>query len=491
MKRPLPNLLVQGFRLAVRNWPCVVWAYAVNLIFALLAGVPFSAGLGSYLDHSLAAQRIAGTLDISYLSQLAIHLRDTGFFPTVLTTAAWLNLFHFVALFFLFAGTVFIFVSAEPPRLSVLLRGGVAYFWRFVRAAILSGGIAAIIVAILLASLAPLCCLERNQPGLCRARDVSLLRSAVCNRSPARRRAWCVSGGIWSRSTSCAMPWMASAGCARRCCRRSGLLGKLFLPHRVGSFLLSWPGWESVPSPSAYSLWRAVCPRASSLARLFSGPAWALSPCWLAGFWQRGIEATRWSCMPTDPPHGGRGRDCLGRRWPDPWSRKICRSQPVPNVDVFAGLSEPTLRELVQKLRTEPWATPDAPTAAGTSRFDPSLDAAPARSAAPLRHQTRRTGQRAICSRLLRPACNKISPGRFVSSGEGSGRREGEFAHGDPDRHTIKFPLGGISPERAVVPIRSRIKTRPAIPRHLPVMESPDQKDDREDAPAAITLEPV
>ncbi len=63
--RPLPNLLVQGFQLVLRNWPCVVWAYAVNLVFGLLAGVPFATGLASYLDHSLAAQRIAGTIDIS------------------------------------------------------------------------------------------------------------------------------------------------------------------------------------------------------------------------------------------------------------------------------------------------------------------------------------------------------------------------------------------------------------------------------------------
>ena len=65
MKRPLPNLLVQGFQLGLRNWPCVVWAYAVNLLFSLLAAVPFATGLTSYLDHSLAAQKIAGTIDVA------------------------------------------------------------------------------------------------------------------------------------------------------------------------------------------------------------------------------------------------------------------------------------------------------------------------------------------------------------------------------------------------------------------------------------------
>ena len=41
-KRPLPNLLAQGFQLVLRNWPCVLWVYAVNLFFALLAAVPFA-----------------------------------------------------------------------------------------------------------------------------------------------------------------------------------------------------------------------------------------------------------------------------------------------------------------------------------------------------------------------------------------------------------------------------------------------------------------
>jgi hypothetical protein len=44
MNRPLPSLLVQGFRLTLRNWPFVVWAYAVNLVFGLLAGIPFATG---------------------------------------------------------------------------------------------------------------------------------------------------------------------------------------------------------------------------------------------------------------------------------------------------------------------------------------------------------------------------------------------------------------------------------------------------------------
>src|SRR5580693_8172046 len=112
--RPLPSLLGKGFRLALLNWPCVVWAYGVNLVFGLLAGVPFASGLKPFLDHSLAAQRIAGTIDIASLQELDVHLRDGSFFPTAIRTASWLGVLQVVVLFVFFTGTVFVYVSSEP-----------------------------------------------------------------------------------------------------------------------------------------------------------------------------------------------------------------------------------------------------------------------------------------------------------------------------------------------------------------------------------------
>ena len=73
--------------------------------------------------------------------------------------------------------------------------------------------------------------------------------------------------------------------------------------------------------------------------------------------------------------------------------------------DSLAGLSEPTLRELVQKLSTEPWANPDAAGPAVPLR--PSLDSTPA--AAP-------------------PRADEPQTSVF-------------------ERHATKFPLGGVSPE--------------------------------------------
>jgi hypothetical protein len=91
---------------------------------------------------------------------------------------------------------------------------------------------------------------------------------------------------------------------------------------------------------------------------------------------------------------------------------------PAPEIGVPAGLAEPTLRDLVAKLQTEPWANPDG------------LPAPPPR---PL------------------PDTEAASVPLPAKPGEVS----------DPsvsllDRHETKFPLGGVSPEIEAAPATSR-----------------------------------
>jgi hypothetical protein len=404
MKRPLPNLLVQGFRLALRNWPCVVWAYAVNLIFALLAGVPFASGLASYLDHSLAAQRIAGTLDISYLSQLAIHLHDTGFFPMVLRTAAWLNLFHLVVLFFLFAGTVFIYVSAEPPLLSVLLRGGIAYFWRFVRATLLGGGITAIVIAILLAARAAL---------MARANAVYVERKlflcavvslAVVLLGAVLLRLW------WDLvEVYVVRNVMDGERRVRRALLPAFRLLSRYFFRTVGSFFLVGLAGVSALGLCLF-LWRELPAHQVWIASLLAQVGlFLLLAC---RFWQRGLETTL--VMSADPPH-------LAKE--DIASEEIgsLAEEDLPsaaNIDVFAGLSEPTLRDLVLKLRTEPLANPENPPGPlSRSSTAPDDSPVPTGAAEP-------------------PPVNGPSISLL-------------------DRHETKFPLGSLRPDKEAGPANS------------------------------------
>jgi hypothetical protein len=386
-KRPLPNLLLRGLQLGLSNWPCVVWTYAVNLLFAVLAGVPLAGGLAPYLDHSLAAKRIAGTMDTSYLRELEIQLRHAGFFPMVIHTAVWLNVLQVLVLFVLFSGSVFIYVSAEPPRFSVMLRGGIAYFWRFVRAAIVAGIAATLIVGLLLGI---------RELLLDRAGNVYIERPFFIYSA--------VSAGLIVLVALLVRLWwdLVEVYIVRNAMdgeRRilPALLPALRLLFRhffrtFGSFLVAGLAgvvafalclflWRLLP---AHQVWVACLLAQLGLFLLLAGR-----------FWQRGIEATL--VMAADPPRiAADGLD------PDEMAEL---EDEVPTTGSDAYLSEPTLRDLVQKLRTEPLAKPE--NLSGSAQvFGPGPVIA------------------------LPPKPAEVSDPTFSLL----------------DRHETKFPLGGVTP---------------------------------------------
>ena len=421
MKRPLPNLLVQGFQLGLRNWPCVVWAYAVNLFFSLLAAVPFATGLSSYLDHSLAAQKIAGTLDLATLGELSIHLRGTGFFPMAMHTAGWLNLLQLLVLFIFFAGSVFVFVSAEPPRLSVLLRGGVAYFWRFVRAAILAGCVAAIVLGIVLGVRAVLLdrlgavYVERQMFSYAAISGAVVVLVALLLR-------------LWWDLVEVYLVRNAMDG-ERRV--RQALLPAVRLLSRyffrtVGSFFLTGMAglialalclylWRMLP---AHQVWMAALLAQLGLFLLLA-----------SRFWQRGLEAAL--VMSADPPRIAREEMATEEMTATLEEEMLA----PPATEYLAGLSEPTLRDLVQKLRTEPWANPEV-LSGPLTRPTPAPEAAPA-PAKP--------------AEVNEPSISLL------------------------DQHETKFPLGGLSPAKEAEPADSVEKLR--------ILEDPEKVPHSEKKP--------
>lgn len=385
----LPNLLAQGFQLALRNWPFVIWAYAVNLGFALLAGIPFATGLTSYLDHSLAAQRIAGTVDVTYLGELLVHLHSTSFISTAVHTALWLNLLQLLVLFFLFAGAIFVYVSAEPARLSVLLRGGVAYFWRFIRAAILAGCIAAVILGILLVARVLLLdhlgavYVERKMFLYSSISGIVILLVALVVR-------------LWWDLVEVYVVRNAMDG--ERRVRRAlqpalRLLGKYFF-RIVGSFFLS--GIAGVGALAlCLLLWKQFVPAHQVWLACFLAQL-GLFLLLASRFWQRGIEATL--VLIADPPIVA----------VEEIAAMVEEEMPVAtSTEVFAALSEPTLRELVQKLSHEPWGNPEV-------------------------------------AALLPPRPSPENP--LVPPVEPSKVDEPKVSI--LDRHATKYPLGGVPPEK-------------------------------------------
>jgi hypothetical protein len=427
-KRPLPNLLAQGFQLVLRNWPCVVWVYAVNLLCALLAAVPFATGLGSYLDHSLAAQKIAGTIDIASLSELAFHVRDTGFRPMVMHTAGWVGLLHVVALFYLFAGSLFVLVAAEPPRLSVLLRGGVAYFWRFVRAALLAGGISAVIVSVLLAIRAGL---------LARADAVYVGRRMFVFASISLFVVllFALLLRLWWDLVEVYVVRNAMDG-ERRV--HVALLPAFRLLFRYffrvfGSFLLigiagvtalalSLALWKALP---AHLVWMAALVAQLGLFVLLA-----------TRFWQRGLEAAL--VMAVDPPMVVAEELMLEEPLTTDLVPPVEDLTPALSVGVPAGLSEPTLRDLVAKLQTEPLANPDGL---------PAMPPRPFPESGP----------------------PSATPAELVDPSESL------F-----DRHETKFPLGGVSPAPEADPAAAAVKNEKSGPEEPP---KPDKLQHSEKKP--------
>ncbi len=427
INRPLPNLLVQGFRLVLRNWPLVLWVYAVNLGFALLAAIPFATGLAPYLDHSLAAQRIAGTIDLGYLGELMARLRETGLIATAVHTTDWLSLLQVLVLFVLFAGGTFIYVSAEPPRLSVLLRGGVAYFWRFVRAAVVAVCIAAVLLGILLIARSLL--LNRLSSVYVERKMFlySATSAAVILLVAAIVRLWWDLVEVYI---------VRNAMDGERRVRQALLpslrmLGKYFF-RTVGSFLLS--GLLGVGALAlCLFLWKQFVPAhqvwlACLLAQL--GLFFQL----VGRFWQRGIEATL--VMAADPPIVA-------------LEEFVAMDEEMPltaGPEVLAGLSEPTLRELVQKLRTEPWASPEAVTA-GAPRPSIELPAAPAPAPVLDPPKLNEPPVSILDRHTTKFPLGGVSPEKEAVPVK-EAAVENENAPDNPDRHAIKFPLGGVSPEK-------------------------------------------
>jgi hypothetical protein len=138
-----PGIFLGGLRLLLANKRTLLWSYLALLFVGLVGGASTYARIGPFLDHSLAAQKLAGGIDIAYYGELFMHVNehDPGSGPV---TAA-LTLLSVLLSFLFAAGIVYVFLSGEKPRLAVILGRGVEYFWRFFRlllfAAIICGPI--------------------------------------------------------------------------------------------------------------------------------------------------------------------------------------------------------------------------------------------------------------------------------------------------------------------------------------------------------------
>lgn len=140
------STLQAGLRLLLANKRLLLWTYLASLLLGLRAALPFHARIGPILDHSLAAQDLAGRLDVSSYGLLMMHLGKQG--TSLYTQAFSAILVYCVFANVLAAGTYFVFGSGELPRLATVVRSGLEYFWRFFRLLLFAALIGGIVVGV-------------------------------------------------------------------------------------------------------------------------------------------------------------------------------------------------------------------------------------------------------------------------------------------------------------------------------------------------------
>ncbi|MHB8303186.1 MAG: hypothetical protein ACYDC6_10180 [Acidobacteriaceae bacterium] len=142
--------LSTGMRLLLANKRLLLWTYLASLLLGLRAALPFHGRISPILDHSLAAQSLAGRFDLSSYALLTMGLGRHG--TSLYTQAFAAILVYCVLANVLAAGAYFVFGSGEMPRLATVLRSGVDYFWRFFRlmlfAALIGGSVVGILAAL-------------------------------------------------------------------------------------------------------------------------------------------------------------------------------------------------------------------------------------------------------------------------------------------------------------------------------------------------------
>ncbi len=123
--------LSTGLRLALANKRLILWAYLANLAVGSEAALLFHARIAPVLDHSLAAQSIADRFDVSACGLL---MMDVGKHGTSLYMQAFAAIVGYCLVSnILAAGIYYVFATGDLPRLAVVVRSGIEYFWRFFR----------------------------------------------------------------------------------------------------------------------------------------------------------------------------------------------------------------------------------------------------------------------------------------------------------------------------------------------------------------------
>ncbi len=131
METPTKSVLATGARLVLRSWRVLWWAYAVNLLLGIVAGLPVAAGVSAILNNSFEAQRLVKGFDLGVFLSLLMHPEVT--LSTFVPGSIFISLLYFVFMLFLTGGLLADFRQEERLSFGKFLESCGAFFWRFAR----------------------------------------------------------------------------------------------------------------------------------------------------------------------------------------------------------------------------------------------------------------------------------------------------------------------------------------------------------------------
>jgi hypothetical protein len=341
--KPAGSFFLNGLRLSIRTWPCLVWAYLVNLGFALLVGISLSRGFANALQYSVASHGILGNFNISSVGALLHARRLHGIEPQELGLFG-LSLVEFALLLFLIAGTVYVYLTGERAKTSILLVRGGRYFWRFVEISVV-GSLVVVPLFVGLLALRSVLLRHAIDSAPNRAAMFGIVSAVVVLIAASPLRLWLdlaeiyvVRNGILENRRVLASFAAALRFLARNWVRMfSGFL----LVGALGAGLLTGCLYLWKDLVRADQIWGACVVSQLVLFLLLA-----------MRFWQRGMEvALILSAEPATTPAAVLIEDPVPAE-----AHALIESgeqNPPPAL-------EPTIQELVQKLRSQPWGKPDA-----------------------------------------------------------------------------------------------------------------------------------
>jgi len=120
-----------GAWLACSRWRVLAWAYAVNLLLAVVAGIPAALSVSEILDHSFEARRLVKGFDLGAFVALLMHPEVSLGGPAA--GSLLVSLVYLAFMLFLTGGMLHDFRQEQRLSIGEFCAACGAFFWRFAR----------------------------------------------------------------------------------------------------------------------------------------------------------------------------------------------------------------------------------------------------------------------------------------------------------------------------------------------------------------------